>query len=321
MLADMATVVYGNGMSKEFSVEFDQQTSEDVIFFDVLERLELAAQSEAGSSWPNRDNAKFSIKKEIVGQLPCKLPNGVEGHPTIDTCTYWFSGQSNYNKALLTQLTSYQVGFRVDGPTAIEEIPDHHVHRVFEYFKSIDAKANYAAAEKTADLSESYFDTVEEDEAEYDFDVPFMRDVMQDIVEVEKQAVAAWESIAYEVDEAQLLIALIMKRGCSIGDGEIVISEYTSYNSSCSPFYAHEPKMDGLKTEVVALAVNGEVKPEIQPDSFDADTLLFDIDFREIARKNVAEDDILAEPRYVYASYVLGLLKRFKQPYKEFDKE
>jgi hypothetical protein len=114
----------------------------------VLDTLEQVAQSEAGSSWPNGGTGRFQTQKEIISTLPYELADGEKGEHIIDIRTHWFSGQSNYNKAFLSQMTSYQVGLRRDVPITIEDIPQHHTQTVFEYFKSVDGRTIYAAAKK-----------------------------------------------------------------------------------------------------------------------------------------------------------------------------
>jgi hypothetical protein len=146
-----------------------------------------------------------------------------------------------------------------------------------------------------------------------------MRKVMESIVEDEKRQVTEWESRAYEIDEAQLLIALIIKRGYSVGDGDIVMAEYDSSDVFSPVDYAHAPKIDGLMTELVAAPIDGEDQQGLDPDSFDPNAILYEIDFRNIAEKIADEEDILAEPRHVYAKYLLEMLRRYQQPYAEFD--
>ncbi|MFZ1484063.1 MAG: hypothetical protein WAS36_03565 [Candidatus Saccharimonadales bacterium] len=309
-------------MPEILPIQFDENTPEDVLFFGVVGTLDLAAKDEAGPDWPEGNMRKFSTKKEIVMKLPYAIHDeetGVDetGEHVIDTSSFWFSGEAKEHPDTEELVTSYEVGLRVKVACPLQEIPDHHLSKVFDYFLHRNPEVIDAAAD-AAGLIDEDTDTLSNDNPTHK--LAFMREAIEAILASTDEPLTMWESIAYEVDEAQLLVAYILRRGYDVGEDEVPLCEYDSSGSFSAVRYVHGQNVDEFKPEAVYLPIVSEGLSDNDPDKFDPDTLLFHIDFLQMAYLNFKEEEILGEPAHVHAQMVLELLKRYRQPFIELDK-
>ena len=316
-------------MSGQDSIKFTKKTPQETIFYGVLETLEIAARSDAGLEWPNGDVTRFSTNKEVVRSIPYtySLPQTDQDESTSadaeeaprqvtktveETSLYWFSGDHKLNHALGALATTYVLGLRVASETTVKDVPDHHMSEVFKYFLSAYPDAIEGSI-NAAGLEEDDFDTISEDDPGYK--LTFMREAVEAILEATDEPFTIWQSVAYEVDETKMAIAHFMRQGYAVGDDDVTISQYDSSGTPATYYPVHGPDIDGRKKEFILF--NPENTKEIKEylEHFDADILLFQIDFSKIARRVSKKSSILAQPMHVYAKHILALLNQYKEPY------